>query len=155
MESVNRSHVPALQLRGRRVQRLVGRDAAIGSERMTVGTARYSDDTGPMAPHRHAEETIVVLEANDARVRFGLQPDDHEGAYPPGFRIQLHLKDLRNALDLARDAEVALPAAASVEQLMRAAAAAGRGDYDHSGLLTVLEDLARFRVADGAAPSAG
>jgi len=70
------------------------------------------------------------------------------GSYDPGFRIRLHLKDLRNALELARETSVALPAAAAVDQLMRAAEANGRGDYDHSGLLTVLEDLAGYRVAD-------
>ena len=32
---------------------------------------------------------------------------------------------------------------------MRAAAAAGRADYDHSGLITLLEDLADFRVSTG------
>jgi 2-hydroxy-3-oxopropionate reductase len=72
------------------------------------------------------------------------------GAFDPGFRIKLHLKDLKNAIELAREIDVALPAAATVEQLMRAAEAAGRGDYDHSGLVTVLEDLARSRVADAA-----
>jgi 2-hydroxy-3-oxopropionate reductase len=70
------------------------------------------------------------------------------GSFDPGFRIRLHLKDLKNALELARETGVALPAAAEVEQLMRAADANGRGDYDHSGLITVLEDLARQRVAD-------
>ena len=70
------------------------------------------------------------------------------GRFDPGFRIRLHLKDLKNALDLARQAGVALPATAEVEQLMQAARVAGREDYDHSGLLTVVEDLARFRVAD-------
>ena len=70
------------------------------------------------------------------------------GSFDPGLRIRLHLKDLKNALELARDAGVALPAAAGVEQLMRAADANGRGDYDHSGLVTVLEDLAGSRVAD-------
>jgi 2-hydroxy-3-oxopropionate reductase len=73
------------------------------------------------------------------------------GSFEPGFRIRLHLKDLHNALELAREESVALPAAAAVEQLMRAAAANGRGELDHSGLLTVLEDLAAFRVADAAA----
>jgi hypothetical protein len=76
MESVHRSRVAVVQLPGRRVQRIVGRDAAIASQRMTVGMARYSDDTGPMAPHRHAEETIVVLDARNARVRFGIGPRD-------------------------------------------------------------------------------
>jgi 2-hydroxy-3-oxopropionate reductase len=70
------------------------------------------------------------------------------GSFDPGFRIRLHLKDLKNAIELAREAGVALPAAAEVEQLMRAADANGRGDYDHSGLVTVLEDLAGQRVAD-------
>ena len=77
------------------------------------------------------------------------------GHFDPGFRIRLHRKDLKNAMELAAETEVALPAAALVEQLMRAAAAAGRADYDHSGLLTVLEDLADFRVCDAATAHAG
>ncbi len=76
------------------------------------------------------------------------------GRFDPGFRIRLHLKDLKNALDLARQEGVALPATAEVEQLMQAARVAGRGEYDHSGLLTVVEDLARFRVADYTADAA-
>ncbi len=72
------------------------------------------------------------------------------GTFAPGFRVRLHQKDLKNALDLAREIDVALPAAAAVDQLMRAMSAAGRADYDHSGLITMLEDLAGFRVADAA-----
>ena len=72
------------------------------------------------------------------------------GRFDPGFRVRLHLKDLKNALELAREIDVALPAAAGVEQLMRAMSAAGRADYDHSGLITMLEDLANYRLADGA-----
>jgi len=70
------------------------------------------------------------------------------GTFDPGFRVRRHLKDLKNALDLAREIDVALPAAALVDQLMRGMAAAGRADYDQSGLITMLEDLASFRVAD-------
>ncbi|MGD0863408.1 MAG: 2-hydroxy-3-oxopropionate reductase [Candidatus Limnocylindrales bacterium] len=70
------------------------------------------------------------------------------GRFDPGFRVRLHLKDLRNALELARETNVPLPATAQVEQLMRAMVAAGRADYDHSGLVTVLEDLAAFRLSD-------
>jgi len=76
------------------------------------------------------------------------------GHFDPGFRIRLHQKDLKNAMELGGEIGVALPAAALVEQLMRAAAAAGRADYDHSGLLTVLEDLAGFRVCDAATTGA-
>ena len=77
------------------------------------------------------------------------------GRFDPGFRVRLHLKDLKNALELAREIDVALPAAAEVEQLMRAMVAAGRADYDHSGLITMLEDLAAFPVAEAAATHAG
>lgn len=70
------------------------------------------------------------------------------GTFDPGFRIRLHLKDLKNALDLAREAGVVLPATAEVEQLMQRAKIAGRGEYDHSGLITVLEDLAEIRVCE-------
>lgn len=70
------------------------------------------------------------------------------GSFDPGFRIRLHLKDLKNALELGAETGVALPAAAVVQQLMRAADANGRGEYDHSGLITVLEDLADSRVPD-------
>ena len=72
------------------------------------------------------------------------------GRFDPGFRIRLHLKDLKNALDLAREAGVVLPATAEVEQLMQRARIAGRGELDHSGLVTVLEDLAEVRVCDAA-----
>lgn len=71
-----------------------------------------------------------------------------EGHFEPGFRTRLHLKDLRNALDLGRETGVTLPATAQVEQLMVAMRVAGRGDLDHSGLITVIEDLAGHRVAD-------
>ncbi len=70
------------------------------------------------------------------------------GHFDPGFRIRLHLKDLKNALELGREINVSLPAAAQVEQSMRALAAMGRADYDHSGLVTLVEDLAAFRLAD-------
>ena len=70
------------------------------------------------------------------------------GRFDPGFRVRLHLKDLKNALELGREIEVALPAAAQVEQLMVAMAALGRADYDHSGLVTLLEDMASFRLGE-------
>jgi 2-hydroxy-3-oxopropionate reductase len=70
------------------------------------------------------------------------------GRFDPGFRVGLHVKDLANALDLGREFKVALPAAAVVAQLMNAMVANGRADLDHSGLVTVLEDLAAFRLKE-------
>jgi 2-hydroxy-3-oxopropionate reductase len=68
------------------------------------------------------------------------------GNFEPGFRIRLHLKDLKNAMELARANAVPLPAASQVEQLMLSMLASGRGELDHSALITVLQDLAGFSI---------
>ena len=61
--------------------------------------------------------------------------------FEPGFRIDLHDKDLGIALSAAREAGVALPVGAVVAQLMGAAKAQGMGELDHSALLVTLENL--------------
>jgi 2-hydroxy-3-oxopropionate reductase len=71
------------------------------------------------------------------------------GHFEPGFRVRLHLKDLANALALARETGVVLPTTALVEQQMEALKVAGRVDLDHSSLITILEDAARYSVANG------
>lgn len=68
--------------------------------------------------------------------------------FAPGFRIDLHRKDLGIAQAAARASGVPVPVAAVVGQLFEALAAAGHGDLDHSALLTVYEELARFNVGD-------
>jgi 2-hydroxy-3-oxopropionate reductase len=61
--------------------------------------------------------------------------------FDPGFRVDLHHKDLGIALGSARESGVPLPLGAVVAQLMAAARAQGHGDLDHSALLLVLEGL--------------
>ena len=61
--------------------------------------------------------------------------------FKPGFRIDLHHKDMGIALDAARQAEVALPMTNLVAALIQAARAQGLGDRDHSALLAVAENL--------------
>jgi 2-hydroxy-3-oxopropionate reductase len=70
------------------------------------------------------------------------------GTFEPGFRIDLHRKDLNNTLATARTQGSPIPVTALVSQLFDAASGAGRGHYDHSGLLTILEDLAGVKVKD-------
>jgi hypothetical protein len=94
MEAARRSDVPVVDLLGRAIQRIVGKDATLVSGRMTVGTARYSDDTGPMAPHNHAEECIVVLDARGARVRYGPAPDDLPTVISLEAGLVLHIPEL-------------------------------------------------------------
>jgi 2-hydroxy-3-oxopropionate reductase len=59
----------------------------------------------------------------------------------PGFRIDLHHKDLGIVLDSAREAGVVIPVGALVAQLMASARAQGHGDLDHSALILGVEQL--------------
>jgi 2-hydroxy-3-oxopropionate reductase len=62
--------------------------------------------------------------------------------YNPGFKIDLHYKDLGLIMESARALGVPLPATAVVQELFSALRVKGRGGLDHSGVITLLEDLA-------------
>jgi len=61
--------------------------------------------------------------------------------FAPGFRVDLHHKDMGIAVAAAREAGVALPLTGQVAQLVAAARAQGHGSLDHSALLKVIERL--------------
>ncbi|HEY4454852.1 MAG TPA: 2-hydroxy-3-oxopropionate reductase [Pseudonocardiaceae bacterium] len=61
--------------------------------------------------------------------------------FTPGFRIDLHHKDMGIATAAARSADVALPVTGLIAQLMAAARSMGFGSLDHSALLKVIEAL--------------
>src|SRR4051812_16393278 len=69
-----------------------------------------------------------------------------EHDFTPGFRIDLHHKDLGIALATAREYGVALPSTAAVDQMLQALRSSGRGDRDHSALLTHIEDLSDHEI---------
>jgi 2-hydroxy-3-oxopropionate reductase len=69
--------------------------------------------------------------------------------FDPGFRIELHQKDLSLALSGARALNLSLPNTATTQELFNAAAALGGKGWDHSGLVRVLEHLAQHQVAKG------
>ncbi|MBI3635261.1 MAG: NAD-binding protein, partial [Candidatus Rokubacteria bacterium] len=62
--------------------------------------------------------------------------------YNPGFKIDLHFKDLGLIMESARALGVPLPATAVVQELFNALRVKGRGQLDHSAVITLLEDLA-------------
>jgi 2-hydroxy-3-oxopropionate reductase len=66
--------------------------------------------------------------------------------FDPGFRIELHQKDLGLALAGARALGVSLPSTAVVQELLNACAAAGDGRRDHSALVRALERLAAHEI---------
>ena len=66
--------------------------------------------------------------------------------FKPGFRIKLHQKDLRNALLAAEDMKVSLPLTSLVQQMLMALMNEGKGDLDHSAIVTFIEEMARTEV---------
>ena len=102
-------------------------------------------------------EAIVLLEASGIDAGVGLdvlagglagsrilelkRKSMVERQFAPGFRIDLHHKDMGIILDASRDAGVALPVGNLVAALIASARAQGYGQLDHSALLKVAENL--------------
>src|ERR687896_376994 len=64
-----------------------------------------------------------------------------ERDFEPGGKVEFHRKDLRIALEAGREYGVVLPVTALVCQMFEALMATGRGSWDHSSLLALIEDL--------------
>ena len=70
--------------------------------------------------------------------------------FDPGFRIELHQKDLNLALSSARALGVSLPNTATAQELFNACAAHGGKAWDHSAMVRALEKLANFEIGQKA-----
>ncbi len=68
--------------------------------------------------------------------------------FDPGFRIELHQKDLNLALDGARRLGLALPHTASAQQLFSVCAAHGGKAWDHSAIVRALEIMSNLEIAE-------
>ncbi len=69
-----------------------------------------------------------------------------KGNFKPGFRIELHIKDIANALDTAHEVGVPLPLSSGVMEVMQALKADGKAADDHSGIIQFYEKLAKVQV---------
>jgi 2-hydroxy-3-oxopropionate reductase len=67
-------------------------------------------------------------------------------SFEPGFRIELHQKDLNLALSSARAVGVSLPNTATAQELFNACAAHGGAAWDHSAMVRALELMANFEI---------
>ena len=74
-----------------------------------------------------------------------------EGNYKPGFRIELHIKDLQNALDTAHEIGTPIPLTSHVMEMMQAMKVDGKQTEDHGGLIQFYEKLAGVKVRKGGA----
>jgi 2-hydroxy-3-oxopropionate reductase len=67
-------------------------------------------------------------------------------SFDPGFRIELHQKDLNLALQGAKHLQISLPNTASCQELFNACTAHGGSAWDHSGMVRALEMMANFEI---------
>ena len=68
------------------------------------------------------------------------------GNFKPGFRIELHIKDLMNALGTAHDLAIPIPLTSLVMEFMQSLKVDGKAGNDHSGLVQFYEKLAGVEV---------
>jgi 2-hydroxy-3-oxopropionate reductase len=70
------------------------------------------------------------------------------GQFDPGFRVDLHLKDLQNALDVAHSVHAPVPLTAFAMEVLQGLHVAGEGSADHSAIVRHYERLAGIRVCE-------
>ena len=66
--------------------------------------------------------------------------------FKPGFRIELHIKDLMNAMDTAHEIGAPIPLSAQVLEMLQALKVDGKAREDHGGLVQFYEKLAHCEV---------
>jgi len=69
-----------------------------------------------------------------------------EGNFRPGFKIDLHIKDLNNALETGHNVGAPLPLTASVMEMLQMLHVDGYGQNDHSGIALYYEKLANTKI---------
>ena len=119
-------------------QIIVALNIAAMSEAMVLATKAGVDPEKVYQAIRGGLAGSTVL---DAKMPLALK-----GNFKPGFRIELHIKDLANALDTAHELGVPMPLSSVVMEAMQALRVDGKGKDDHGGIIQFYEKLAKVQV---------
>jgi 2-hydroxy-3-oxopropionate reductase len=119
-------------------QIIVALNIAAMSEAMVLATKAGVDPEKVFQAIRGGLAGSAVL---DAKMPLALK-----GNFKPGFRIELHIKDLANALDTAHELGVPVPLSSVVMEIMQALKTDGKAANDHGGLIQFYEQLAKVEV---------
>jgi 2-hydroxy-3-oxopropionate reductase len=119
-------------------QIIVALNIAAMSEAMVLATKAGVDPKNVFEAIRGGLAGSTVL---DAKMPLALK-----GNFKPGFRIELHIKDLANALDTAHELGVPVPLSSVAMELMQALKVDGKGTDDHGGIIQFYEKLAKVQV---------
>jgi len=120
-------------------QIIVALNIAAMSEAMVLATKAGVDPEKVYQAIRGGLAGSTVL---DAKMPMVLNRD-----FKPGFRIELHIKDLMNALDTAHGIGVPIPLTSQVMEMMQALKVDGHATEDHSALIRFYEGMAQTEVA--------
>ncbi len=95
MRIIKRENIAEKRLPGRIIQMAVGKEGAVSpSGEMTFGYALYSDESGPMEPHHHAEEIVFILDSDKGWVRCGPEKDQLDRRIDLEAGMTLHIPPL-------------------------------------------------------------
>ncbi len=119
-------------------QIIVALNIAAMSEAMVLATKSGVD---PQRVYQAIRGGLAGSTVLDAKMPLVL-----EGNFKPGFRIELHIKDLANALDTAHEVGVPVPLSSAVMEVMQALKVDGKGADDHGGIIQFYEQLAKVQV---------
>ena len=119
-------------------QIIVALNIAAMSEALVLATKAGVDPEKVYQAIRGGLAGSTVL---DAKAPLALQ-----GNFKPGFRIELHIKDLQNALDTAHELGVPVPLSSGVMEVMQALKVDGKATDDHGGIIQFYEKLAHVEV---------
>lgn len=119
-------------------QVIVALNIAAMSEAMVLATKAGVDPEKVFHAIRGGLAGSTVL---DAKVPLVIQRN-----FKPGFRIELHIKDLMNALDTGHEIGVPLPLTSQVMEIMQALKVDGKEKEDHGGLIQYYEKLSKIKV---------
>lgn len=119
-------------------QIIVALNIAAMSEAMVLATKAGVDPEKVFEAIRGGLAGSTVL---NAKVPLILQRN-----FKPGFRIELHIKDLMNALETGHEIGVPLPLTSQVMETMQALKVDGKAKEDHGGLIQYYEKLAQIEV---------
>ena len=127
-------------------QIMVALHLAAMSEAFVLGARAGVDPAAIFKAIRGGLAGSNVLEAKALRVL--------DGNFEPGFKIDLHLKDLGNALDAGRQMGVPLFLTAQVMEMLKSLTVDGLGQKDHSAILKFYEKLAGTKTSQCTTSSA-
>jgi len=119
-------------------QIIVALNIAAMSEALVLGTKAGVD---PEIIYKAIRGGLAGSTVLDAKVPKVLARD-----FSPGFKIDFHIKDLKNAISTAHEVGVPLPLTSQIMEILQALKVDGKGLSDHSAVIQFYEELAKVEV---------